>query len=131
MTKPLPGLLAQIAEVAGEPAALAIAHAVGGTRIYMPPVPEPGHWLSELIGHEAALKVADAITCGLPGARVDVPTGPTGIAATTMASARAKMDRMIAEGRSERDIVLATRYTARRIRQRKAEIRDDRQMKLF
>ena len=39
MNERLPGLLAEIAAVAGEAAALAVAEAVGGTQIYIPPSP--------------------------------------------------------------------------------------------
>lgn len=126
----LPAILAEIAEVAGEDAALAIAGARGGTQIYLPPVPAPDHWLSILIGHDAAKAVCDRLTCGVGGLRVDLPLGPTGRAA----KARAIVDRMLREGRSERDIALATGYAIRGIRKRRAMLnlpRDDRQLPLF
>jgi hypothetical protein len=46
--------------------------------------------------------------------RVDLPLGPKGAAARL----RAKVDRMIADDRSERDIALATGYTIRGVRRR-------------
>ncbi|MBD3746705.1 MAG: hypothetical protein IE932_10900 [Sphingopyxis terrae] len=126
----LPPLLAEIAEVAGEEAALALAQARGGTRVYIPPVIDPDHWISKLIGHQAALRVCDRLTAGLAGRRVDLPLGPTGTNAT-MRAQQAHADRMIIAGRSERDIARETGYTTRQVRRRRAAIRDDRQMNLL
>lgn len=126
----LPGVLAQIANVAGEDAALAIARARGGTQIYIPPEPGPDHWMTKLIGREAAKAVADELTCGVGGLRLDLPLGPTGNAARM----QRKVDEMLTEGRSERDIALATGYTIRGVRMRRAKLgklRDDRQLTLF
>ena len=126
----LPGVLREIAEVAGEDAALAIASARGGTQIYIPPIPDADHWLSRLIGIENARAVADRLTCGVGSMRVDLPLGPVGHAAKM----RARVDAMIREGRSERDIAIATRYTIRAIRRRRAAIggpSDPRQLSLL
>lgn len=113
--KQLPGILAEIADIAGEDAALAVAAARGGTQIYIPPSPPRDHWLSRLVGHQAAKAIADRLTCGVGGMRVDLPLGPKGHAARQ----RAKVDRMIHDDRSERDIALATGYTVRSVRRRK------------
>lgn len=126
----LPPLLAEIAEVAGEEAALALAQAYGGVRIYIPPTVDADHWISKLIGHDAALRVCDRLTAGLAGRRVDLPLGPTGNNVTFRAM-QAHADRMIIAGRSERDIARATGYTTRQVRRRRAAIRDDRQMNLL
>ena len=127
---PLPQVLADIAMIAGEEAARRVAGAVGGTRVYIPPQPGPDHWLSQLLGPEAARKIADHFTAGIGGARVDIPLGDTGF----IASQQARIDAMIIAGRSERDIVLACRYTGRGVRKRKARLtalRDSRQGNLF
>lgn len=126
----LPGVLGEIARVAGEEAALAIAQARGGTEIYIPPAPPKDHWLSKLVGHETALEIADHLTCGISGMRVELPTGPAGHAAQM----RAKVDAMLREGRSERDIALATGYTIRGVRRRRArsgQTGDSRQLDFF
>ncbi len=124
----LPAILAEIAEVAGEDAALAIAAARGGTQVYIPPVPGEDHWLCKLIGTEAALAVCARLTCGLAGRRVDLPLGSAGRAA----KGRELVDAMLRDGRSERDIALATGYTARGVRLRRATLPErDRQLKLF
>lgn len=126
----LPGVLAEIADVAGEDAALHIAAARGGTQVYIPPVPANDHWLCRLIGREEARAVCDRLTCGVGPRRVDLPLGPKGAAALL----RAKVDAMLAEDRSERDIALATGYTIRGIRLRRAKLgtkRSDGQLSLF
>lgn len=53
----LPMVLAEIAEVAGIDAAWAIARARGGQEITLPVRPGKRHWLSELVGQEAAEKI--------------------------------------------------------------------------
>ncbi len=117
----LPGILAEIAEVVGEDAALAIARVRGGTQIYVPPVPTAGHWLCELIGSDRAIAVCDLLTGGVGPARVDLPLGPVGF----QASARAKVDALIRDGSfSENQIALQTRYTTRGIRKRVAKNRE-------
>lgn len=127
MSDLLSGVLAEIAAVAGEAAALAIADARGGTQVYIPPRPRPGHWLCELVGEQAAQKIADRLTCGVGGMRVDLPLGPCG----HQARARTRVDRMLVAERSERDIARATGYTTRGVRKRRAQMRDSRQPRLI
>ena len=50
----LPPLLAEIAEVAGLDAALALASARGGSRITIPAHPRADHWFARAVGMEAA-----------------------------------------------------------------------------
>ncbi len=57
MTEKLPGVLAEIADVAGEAAAFSIASAKGGTRIYVPARIDADHWLVETVGLAAAQKI--------------------------------------------------------------------------
>lgn len=73
-TLPLPGVLAEIAELAGESAAMAVARARGGTRAYIPSVDglKDGHWLPQAVGMEAARRIAERIG----GGEVDIPLGP-------------------------------------------------------
>lgn len=123
----LPGILREIAEVAGEEAALAIARARGGTQVYIPEKAAPGHWLTELVGLELAGAIIRQLTCEVGGRRVDLPLGPCGHAA----GQRARVDAMIRDNRSERDIALATGYSIRAVRRRRARIgrpADDRQL---
>lgn len=130
----LPGILGEIAAEAGEEAALLIAKYRGGTQVYFPPDPPLDHWLCRLIGRDAAKRVCARLCDGHAGVRIDLPLGPVGRAAR----ARAQVDAMLTEGRSERDIALATGYTTRAIRRRRAQLdrcegraADDRQMSLL
>ncbi len=130
----LPGILAEIAEVAGEEAALAIARVRGGSQIYVPPVPPANHWLCQLIGADRARKVCDQLTAGVGPRRVDLPQGPTGKLNAIRASDQAEIDRLIRAQRSERDIALSTGYTERTVRRRRAKLgkpADTRQITLF
>ncbi|WP_288804173.1 hypothetical protein [uncultured Novosphingobium sp.] len=72
----LPTMLATIAEVVGEEAALNIAEAHGGTEVHIPLTPDPDHWLSELIGQPEAAVVAAALAMQV-GLRVKIPFRPT------------------------------------------------------
>lgn len=78
----LPELLAEIADVAGLEAALALAEAKGGQRIYLPPYPKKNHWLVETIGQEAADKICAHFRSVGGGGRATaqemiVPLGPS------------------------------------------------------
>lgn len=127
----LPGVLREIADIAGEEAALAVAAARGGTQIYLPTVPPIDHWLCRLIGVKQARAVAEHLTCGIYGCRIELPLGPAGHAA----KARATVDAMLMEGRSERDIAIATGYSVRGIRMRRKRLGrppdQDRQLSMF
>ncbi len=68
----LTGILAVIAEIAGPTAALQLAHAKGGAKIYWPqPANLDGHWLVEVVGLEAAR----ALCKRLGGGRDEIPLG--------------------------------------------------------
>lgn len=126
----LPGVLGEIAEAAGEEAALAIAQARGGTEIYVPPSPGPDHWISRLVGLKKAAAIADKLTCGVGPRRVELPLGPRG----HQARQRALVEALIREGLSERDIALRTGYSIRAVRKRVAAIGrppDPRQLSLI
>lgn len=134
----LPGLLAEIADVAGEEAALAVAQARGGTQIYIPPKPANDHWLCELIGIDTARTVCNHLTAGQDRPRREVvPFGPLGREAQLRqqrAADRELMDRMIREQKSESEITRATGYTVRTVRKRRAFLGkpgDDRQISLL
>lgn len=126
----LPGVLRQIAEVAGEDAALAIAAARGGTQVYFPPRPNARHWLCKLIGRERAEVVCDQLTCGVGPLRLDLPLGPTG----HRMSGAAKVDALLAQNLSESQIARMTGYTIRGVRMRRAKLgksADSRQLSLI
>jgi transcriptional regulator of acetoin/glycerol metabolism len=76
----LPALLAEIAEVAGLDAALAIAKAKGGTRASFP-TPERltrDHWLVEAVGIETARTICEHFKVRNTGLQLSIPLGPQG-----------------------------------------------------
>lgn len=74
----LPGTLAEIAEAAGVDAAWAIAGAHGGTTVYIPREAVEGHWLTELVGMEAAQKICKHFRVANTGARILIPIARQG-----------------------------------------------------
>lgn len=75
----LPGVLREIAEIAGLPAALRIAEARGGTRMHFPFRLPAGHWLRKLVGDGAAERLAVHFrTTNRGGVYLEIPLGPKG-----------------------------------------------------
>lgn len=70
--------MAEIADAAGVEAAWALAAAHGGTTVYIPHVAGPDHWLTELVGAEAASKICRHFATGNSGARVLIPLARQG-----------------------------------------------------
>jgi hypothetical protein len=66
----LPGVLKEIADAAGEPAAVLIAAAHGGSRVYIPAKVTDGHWLVECIGRDKADRVCAHFG---GGKQIDIP----------------------------------------------------------
>jgi hypothetical protein len=132
----LPGLLGQIAEIAGPTAALQIAQARGGTRIAIPPQAEPDHWLTECVGFE----VADQICKGL--AIVDADDRKKGVTgevlplgdASVLKTAKRRLRQALAEGYSARDAARIAGLHERTAWREKARLNgsdDDGQQSLF
>jgi hypothetical protein len=117
---PLPHVLDEIARIAGEDAARAVAQEVGGVQVYIPPQPGADHWLSKLVGVEDAGRIADHFTAGFGGIRLEIPLADTGF----IARVQAKCDAMLMAGNhSERDIARACGYTIRSVRRRRAALK--------
>jgi hypothetical protein len=135
MSDDLPGLLGEIAEVAGLAAALAIAERVGGTRVTIPSRAADDHWLVKLIGRDAADKICDHMRILSPegreaGARhVVIPRGPTGY----LAKARIRLAKELEAGTSAREAARKTGLSERTAFRMRARLRDedDRQGELF
>lgn len=125
----LPRVLAEIADVAGEAAAEAIARAKGGGRMSIPAKVGPSHWLAALVGIEAAQKISRHFTSGRGTVEIEVPLGQAG----TLARAYRTMHRMIVDGRSSDEIARVVGMTRRTVLRNKAKLRggDDRQGSLF
>jgi hypothetical protein len=101
----LPGLLAEIAEVAGLDAAMTLAEAVGGTRVTIPARASADHWLTTTVGPKAAEAICDHFRIlsaegREAGARhVVIPRGPAGC----LEKARLRLARELDKGVSARE----------------------------
>lgn len=121
MTTKLPGVLSEIAEVAGEPAALAISARVGGTRVYIPAKADDTHWLVDAIGRAAADKVCKLFAVdGARGQRVDIPLASgSSYRALRRATAR-RVHELDQSGKSSREIARAAGLTQRAVHRHRA-----------
>lgn len=96
----LPGVLAEVAEVAGQAAALRLADARGGTEKTYVPRPEAltaEHWLVQALGWDDAKTVAARIG----GGPVPIPLGPL---SGLRGRVRTAIRRALAEGRSAAEV---------------------------
>ncbi|MFD2252678.1 hypothetical protein FHS82_003948 [Pseudochelatococcus lubricantis] len=73
-----PGVLGEIAEVAGIEAALIIARIKGGSLAFFPSSAalHADHWLVDAVGFDAARKITDHLVSAQLGDRFHVPRGP-------------------------------------------------------
>lgn len=120
----LPHLLRQVAERAGMEAALQLARARGGRRLYVPETPTP-HFIGA-VGHGAAVALSELY----PNEYVVVPLGPTGACYNAARIA----DEAIARDLSTPEIARLSGLTERTIWRRKARrgrARETRQRGLF
>jgi hypothetical protein len=111
-----PGILADIAEVAGPMAALRVAGAKGGINAYIP-LPErlrDDHWLVLACGWEGAVAVAARLGNGV----VPVPLGPF---AGNRAAIRRAIREGLAAGLSGWEIARRTGVTDRTVRNHKRQ----------
>jgi hypothetical protein len=74
----LPPLLAEIAEVAGLDAALAIAEAKGGQEVFVVAHLRPDNWLLKAVGREKAEIISAHFCSGRLRQKLTVPIGPAG-----------------------------------------------------
>ncbi|MEO1986619.1 MAG: hypothetical protein ABGX47_08205 [Martelella sp.] len=132
MSDELPGLLADIARIAGSRTAFDIASSHGGTRVSIPPRAEEGHWLTELVGMETADKICRGLATldtegRLRGIRNEViPRGPAAMLRKARETARRALD----DGKSAREAARISGLHERTIWRMKAE-EDDGQESLF
>jgi len=69
----LPEVLRRIARAAGTEAAWEIANACGGVRVYIPAKAKKDHWLTALVGMEAAEKICEEFRGGSGGGTIEIP----------------------------------------------------------
>jgi hypothetical protein len=126
----LPPLICEIAEVAGLRAALALAEARGGNRLYipMPSQLSDGHPLVKIVGPAAAKKLCEHFA-RLSGVDLEIPRGPTG----SRAKQWRHMAQLIEEGAPSSIITQRLGISRRTVIRHRSKIRlaDDRQTDMF
>ena len=116
MSAKLPGVLGEIASVAGEAAAVTIAAHVGGTRVYIPAQAGDDHWLVHAIGRAAA----DKVCALLAGGRYDVPLASGGAYRSMRRAIAKRVHEMDKAGKSSREIARAAGLTQRGVHRHRA-----------
>lgn len=128
----LPGILADIADIAGVEVAYEIARSHGGTRVSIPPRAVQGHWLTELVGFETADRICQGLATLDPDGKLRgvqnevIPRGPASI----LRAARRRAQEALDEGMSTREAARASGLHERTIWRMKAK-EDDGQGSLF
>ncbi|MET4199104.1 hypothetical protein ABIA95_003103 [Bradyrhizobium sp. LA8.1] len=139
MTEQLPGVLAEIAEVVGETAALMIAAKRGGQRVYFPAVSRlhegyENYWLFECVGIELARKICAHFEVDGRGQRIDLPLHVGGTYRQFLRSVAQRIHALDREGKSSAEICKQlglTQRTVHRHRARHGKPKNDKQGKLF
>jgi hypothetical protein len=128
----LPGILGDIADIAGNEAAYEVARSHGGTRVSIPPRATEGHWLTELLGFETADKICQGLATLDPDGKLRgvqneiIPRGP----ASLLTAARRRAQEALDEGKSAREAARIAGLHERTIWRMKAK-EDDGQGSLF
>lgn len=136
MTEKLPGVLAEIAEVAGETAALMIAAQHGGRRVYIPSVKRmhKAQWLLDCVGAELGRKICAHFEVNGGGQPIDVPLHVGGTYKQFVRSVAQRIHRLDRDGKSSAEIskqLGLTQRTVHRHRAKHGKSKSDKQGDLF
>ncbi|WP_315742792.1 MULTISPECIES: helix-turn-helix domain-containing protein [unclassified Bradyrhizobium] len=140
MKSQLPAVLQEIADVAGETAALKIAAQHGGRRVYFPSVDRlvgvdgEHYWLIDCVGYELARKICEHFQVDGRGQRIEIPLYVGGTYRQFMRSINKRVHEMEADGASSAEIAKAlgvTQRTVHRHRSRHRGRRNNGQSSLF
>jgi hypothetical protein len=131
----LPPLLAEIADVAGLPAALKLAKERGGVECYIPARAPDDHWLVQCVGREAADKLCAHFVAAIEsdsgksrhGVKILLPLGDSGTAADARRRAREALD----SGASLSEAARRSGLHQRTVQNIRARMKDRRQGSLF
>lgn len=131
----LPAVMVEIAEAAGVEAAWAIARAHGGTTVYIPHHAAADHWLTLLVGQDAADRICRQFSVGNTGVRVLVPLARQGQQKARLVKAieagMSASQAASAAGMHERSVYRARQRLKSDRKAAKPQKPDDRQSKLF
>lgn len=117
--RPLPGILQEIAEVAGRDAALAIQEVKGGHQAFIVSRMSDANWLVRTVGRAKAEAISRHFTSGHIRLKVDIPTGDQSAYLQGVLSRREAMVAAIQRGAGANEIASAggiTNRSARRFR---------------
>lgn len=136
MTATLPGVLQEIAEVAGEAAALMIAARQGGRRVYFPSARtlHEGQWLVECVGADLARRICAHFEVDGRGQRIDIPLHVGGTYRQFVRSIAERLHNLDGEGKSSTEIAQQlglTQRTVHRHRARHGKPKNDKQGRLL
>lgn len=123
MTAKLPGVLAEIAEVAGETAALMISAKHGGRRVYIPSVKRmhKAQWLMECVGVDLAKKICAHFEVNGGGQPIDVPLHVGGTYKQFVRSVAQRVHHLDREGKSSAEISRQLGLTQRTVHRHRAK----------
>lgn len=133
MREHLPALLAEIAEIAGIDAALAIAEAKGGIQGRITSQLRPGNWLVKCVGMEKAKLISAHFLAGRGRIDLDIPLGPTGSVKADIRRRAIAYQKALADGHTvfkTARMIGVTRRSVQRFKARMNE-RDEDQGDLF
>lgn len=134
MREHLPALLAEIAEVAGLEAALAVARAKGGVPARFCSRLGPENWLVQAVGMEKAELLSQHFTSKRGRIEFDIPLGPTGSYKRDMMARAEAMQRALASGQKTTHTARAlgiTRRSVQRFNEKLGTVKDPDQPDLF
>lgn len=120
----LPLVTAEIERIAGHAAALKLSLAKGGQTVYIPYEAKSGHWLTELLGLEAASKICEHYRVANTGARILIPIAK-------IALQRRQMVEALEAGASAPQAAQKAGMHERSAYRARKRIRDERQGDLF
>jgi len=124
MTDKLPGVLAEIAELVGEQAAIAIASRAGGTRVYFPAKADDKHWLVQSIGRAAADQVCAHFSVDeRRGQRIDIPLYVGGTYRQMIRAIAERVHKLDEDGGTSSEIVRKVGLTQRSVHRHRARHR--------
>ena len=120
----LPLVTAEIEQVAGYENAVKLSRAKGGQTVYIPREAVEGHWLTDLVGLEAAEKICNHYRVANTGARLLIPIAQQAIQKRCLIKA-------LEAGASASAAAAAAGMHERSAYRARKKIKDDRQKSLF
>jgi DNA-binding NarL/FixJ family response regulator len=127
MSDALPGVLGEIASVAGEAAALQLAAEKGGTRVYIPARCSEAHWLVNCVGRAAAEKMcAHFAVEGKRGAEIMLPLADAGAFPRFRRAMARRIHQLDRQGKSSSEIARAAGVNQRTVHKHRARHRGGR-----